>query len=192
MAERTRVSVEVSTRSTFLYGFATSLDATDRTALGHTAIGNGDGVVFGANSPKPARVRKLRDTGRSVSSYISANIRNTGIPTGWKLTKRAKARVSRGGRLSKAVYVEISVGTTNVKYAWNMPNSLYTALGADRGTLGINDASNETDPYDLVWGCTPKPPRAYKVGTDGSVLSTFADPDATLPTGWAFSGGEEE
>ncbi len=191
MAERTRVSVKVSSRATFLYGFATSLDTGDQTALGHTAIGTGSGVVFGANSPKPARVRKLRDSGRSVSSYISSTVRNQGIPTGWKLVKRAKARASRGGRLSKAVYVSLDVGSISIKYAWNIPNTVYDAIGADRTALGITDASTETDGFDLVWGCTPKPPKAYKVTATGTV-STFACPDATLPAGWAFAGGEQE
>lgn len=194
MTQRTKVYVTPSTRSTFLYGFLTSLDDAERQALGHTVLTgqNSSGVVFGANSPKPARMKKTRDSGRSANSFVSAGSIASARTAGWKLIKRPTARRSRATALSKPVYVELSIGSIKVKYAWRMPTDLYTSVGTDRTALGITDASTETDAFDLVWGVnSPKPPRAYKVNGD-STLATFCDPNATLPTGWSLVGGETD
>ncbi|NJR63778.1 MAG: hypothetical protein HC769_36445 [Cyanobacteria bacterium CRU_2_1] len=191
MASRTKVYVKPSSRSNFLYGFSTSLDTGDQSVLGQIVVSTGtSGVVFGANSPKPARMRKTRDTGRSNSSYVDAGSRSTASTAGWRLVKRARAR-GAGGRLSKTVYVKMAIGGLNVQYAWNMPLELYNALASERAALGIKDVSSTEDRFDLVFGCNPKPPRAYKQSGD-RIMSTFVDPDASLPAGWGIVGGEEE
>lgn len=197
MVERIKVSVQVSTRSTFFYGFLTNLDTDERAALGHkdfnAANAVTDGIIFGANSPKPARMKKVRASGRSANSFVDATKIATAKTAGWKLLKRPKARSARPSALSKPVYVEIPIGAISVKYAWRMPTDLYTAITAPTlASLGIKDAATETDNFDLVWGVNnPKPPRAYKLNSDPS-LSTFCNPDATIPAGWALLGGEED
>lgn len=197
MAERVRVSVTPSTRSNFKYGFLSGADAGDRTALGQDPVTGAlaAGVVFGANSPKPAVMRKIKADGRSTSSYVDAGSRTTAAAAGWKLVRPAKARRGSGGRFTNLVYVRFKVGAgatgVNVQYAWRMPTTTYTAVGADRTPLGIKDVSATEDVFDLVYGSSIKPPKASKRTATG-IISTFVDPDATLPAGWTLSGGEEE
>jgi len=197
MASGTKVSVQVSSRSNFKYGFITRADSTTQTALGHDVITGAlsAGVMFGVNSPKPAVMKKIKSDGRSESSFVDQASRSSAAAAGWTLVKRAKARRASGGRFTKLVYVKFPVGSgttaVNVQYAWRMPLTLYTELAADRVALGIKDVSATEDAFDLVYGSTQKPPRGYKQTATG-VLSTFVDPDATLPAGWALSGGEQE
>lgn len=197
MASGTKVSVQVSTRANFKYGFTTQADTTDQNVLGHTPITGAlaAGVMFGVNSPKPAVMKKIKSDGRSVSSFVDAGSRTSAATAGWTTVKRAKARRSTGGRFTKLVYVKFPVGPTasavQVQYAWRMPTTLYTALAADRAALGIKDVTATEDAFDLVFGSTQKPPKGYKYTATG-ILSTFVDPDATLPAGWALAGGELE
>lgn len=195
MADRTLVSVKPSSRSNFRYGFYTAVDANEQTALGHTVVTGGlaSGVVFGANSPKPARMRKTLASGRSSTSFVDAANRTTSAQSGWKLVKKAKARGVAASAFAKPVYVRLAVGSGNtavtIQYAWMMPNTTYDAIGAARQGLGIRDVSASEDRFDLVFGSTPKPPRAIQATTG---ISAFCDPDATLPSGWSIAGGEEE
>lgn len=195
MANRTLVSVKPASRSNFRYGFYTTTDGAEQTALGQVVVVGGlaSGVVFGANSPKPARMRKLRDSGRSANSYVDSANRTTAAQAGWKLTKKARARGVRASALSKPVYIKLKVGTgqtaVTIQYAWMMPTETYTAISADMAALGIKDVSATEDRFDLVFGSSPKPPRAFKKATG---LSTFCDPDATIPAGWSLTGGETE
>lgn len=198
MADGTRVSVKASTRSNFNYGFVTTVDADDQTALGHVPVSGAlaAGVMFGLNSPKPARMTKVKSSGKSNSSYVDADNRTSAGSAGWKLTRRARAKGRGGGAFSKTVYVDFKsgsgAGAVTVKYAWNMPLTLYNALSsADRSGLGITDVLSSTDAFDLAFGGYPKPTRAVKKSATG-ILSTFAATDATLPTGWSLVGGEEE
>lgn len=195
MADRTLVSVKPSTRSNFRYGFYTAVDQTEQTALGHVVVVGGlaSGVVFGANSPKPARMRKTLASGRSATSYVDSANRTSATQTGWKLVRRARARGVSASALAQPVYVRLSVGSgqtaVTIQYAWMMPKATYTAIGAARQNLGIRDVSASEDRFDLVFGSSPKPPRAFNKTTG---ISTFCDPDATLPDGWSMTGGEEE
>jgi hypothetical protein len=195
MAQRTRVAVTPSARSNFKYGFLSGMDSADQTTLGQDPVVGGlaAGVVFGANSPKPAVMRKIQASGHSTSSFVSVAKRASAEAAGWKLVKPAKARRSSGGRFTKLVYVLFKVGAgasgINVQYAWRMPTTTYTAVGADRAALGIKDVSSTEDAFDLVYGSNTKPPKASKLTATG-VVSTFVDPDSTLPDGWTLSGGE--
>ncbi|MCU0525164.1 MAG: hypothetical protein MUF72_10095 [Elainella sp. Prado103] len=194
----TRVSVKASARSNFSYGFITQVDSDERTQLGHTPIVGAlaAGVMFGVNSPKPARAFKVRATGRTVSSFVDAGSRTSALAAGWRISKRAKARGKGSGAFSKPVYVLFEtgsgVGAVNIKYAWNMPLDTYTAIGTARTGLGIRDIATTDDNFDLVFGGYPKPTKAYKRNADGTTISTFAGSDAELPAGWALVGGEEE
>jgi hypothetical protein len=195
MATRTRVSVTPSTRSNFKYGFLSGADAGDQSTLGQNPVVGAlaAGVMFGVNSPKPAVMRKIKATGHSVSSFVDAGSKTTAAAADWKIVKPAKARRGSGGRFTKLVYIKFKVGAgtsgVNVQYAWRMPITTYTAVGADLAALGIKDVSPTEDAFDLVYGSSTKPPKASKLTTTG-VVSTFVDPDATLPAGWTLRGGE--
>lgn len=177
------------------YGFLTNVNAATRTACGHAAVDMAalpSNIVFGANAPKPGRASKLVADEYNSSFYDFSKYAALKAD-GWRMT-RPTIRRARSSPRSKAVYVTVGAdgdGNGGVKYTWQMPDALYSKIGAARTALGIRDATS--DDRNLVWGPSlPRPSRATKVeGTD--TLSTFYDPSNALPTGWAStgSGGRE-
>jgi hypothetical protein len=188
---RTKVALLPITGADFLYGFYTSLDNAERTALGHILAATSENrtILYGVNSPKPGRMRRVRESGRSATSFVAPNRVAPAMAAGWKLVRPARFKRPANSPLSKMVYVKYKPGggDTTVNYAWRMPTSTYDAIGAERAALGIRDvgtAGNATA-RELVWGCNnPKPPRATK-DTGTRLLSTFFDPDVTPPAGWS-------
>lgn len=192
MPNRKKVGVQPIAGSTFLYGFYTTLDSAESTALGHVdaTTNTSSAFLYGVNSPTPARLTKIRDSGRSASSFADVDNVAAARAAGWRLIRPARYRRPTNTALSKVVYVKYSVNGFNINYAWRMPTDTYARIGSDRAALGILDATGGTAAAarDLVWGTNnPKPPKAIKKGADGSILSTFFDPDATLPAGWSSS-----
>lgn len=142
------------------------------------------GLVIGANSPKPARATKKTATG-SKSGFVGTTEIPTARAAGWKVG-RSKRRVGASNSRTKTVYVNIG----GVKYAWPMSAENFTAIGADREVLGIEEATaNDV----LVFGASyPKPPRVAKIVGAGTAnetsYSAFVDPDSldNLPDGYVL------
>lgn len=194
MATRTKVGVQAVLGATYLNAFYTTADADERTALGHvTFAGNtAAAFIYGVNSPRPARVKKTRASGRSVSSYADVDELAAAITAGWKLVSPARYRRATNSSLSKAVYLTYTVNGMSIDYAWRMPTETFTALGADFGNLGLKDAAAATLVIQkkLLWGGNDnKPPKAIKKNADGTIVSTFFDPSVMLPAGWSTSSG---
>ncbi|MBW4420146.1 MAG: hypothetical protein KME13_13085 [Myxacorys californica WJT36-NPBG1] len=183
---RDRVMVTPFTGATIKYGFLTNTEAAARTALGQVAAAEGTAkLVFGANTPKPGRASK-----GGTNSYYSIEQRATLLAAKWNLSSPF-VKPQRSSTKTKAVFVEVDT----VKYAWKMPLATYTAIGADRANLGIQDCV--ATEKDYVTGTNfPRPQRARKlilVGTGAEQTeesySTFVDDDAVgtgLPTGWTI------
>lgn len=183
---KTAVWVVPYTGAVVKYGFLTNVLASVGTDCGHTAVGATPpvGLVYGANSPKPGRAVKKGLTGTAGSFYSIAQ--RATLKTAGYTTSRPTIRRGSVSASSTAVYV--TLGT--IKYAWRMPTRLFTLITADASALGINLATAAD--RDLVWGSTPRPPKAFKTTATG-ILSTFVDPTVidTLPTGWSTSATEE-
>lgn len=188
-ASRRRVFVTPHVGSTVKYGFATNIDASESTALGHTAVDTAAGVVvFGCNSPSPGRAKHLpAGSGANqytVTSYINASLLSN-PPTNYVIIRQPRARGATNGAKTKAVFVAFS----GYKYAWLMPTRLYTSIAGDRASLGVQDCvANNFREY--IWGSNNfRPPRAAKSvpGSGGGIdtYSTFFDPDSTLPATWS-------
>ena len=167
--------------SSIRYGFLTNIDSGDSQILGHqdaAAAGQG-GIVYGANSPKPARASRKRATG-TTSSFIDWNSIAAARTQGWSI---GKASIRRGGTTAKSRVVYVTF--QGISYAWSMPNDTYANIGSgDLQTLGVRDS--DTNDTDLVFGAdSPKPPRAmFDAGEN--TYSTFYDPtNGTLPEGWS-------
>jgi hypothetical protein len=181
--ERTPVMVLLGTLK---YGFQTqkSITTSYGSELGHVAYSpdTGVGIFFGANSPKPPRATKQFDTG-AISSFCSTQQIGTLRTGGWTVSSNSSRRGIRSAGKTKSVFVDMPGG---YRYAWNISSAeadLASELGFELATGGMSD---------LVWGSTPKPPRASKVGTDGRI-STFCKPqasaiDAAIAKGWTVSG----
>ncbi len=152
--------------------------------LGQTAFAGAEGVFFGANSPKPNRATLEIEGGSKVSSFCSSAKINDLQKANWIVTSSGSgARGVKTSGPTRTVYVDMPGA---YKYAWNL-----TAAEVDNAAiLGIEQASGSTD--NMVWGSTPKPPRASKrVG--GSTVSTFIKPqqsviEAAVGAGWSVRG----
>ncbi len=185
---REEVCVTPYTGSTIKYGFLTSVKESTQTALGHLAVNRAalpQGLVFGANAPKPGRASQTTATGSESSFYDitkAAELKADGWRLGFPSVRRGKT-----GRKSVCVYVTLE----GVKYAWMQNSETHALLAADASALGLELGTS--DDIDLVWGARfPQPPRASKTGADNRTVSTFIDPSKAddLPPGWA-SGSRE-
>lgn len=152
--------------------------------LGQTTFQSAAGVFFGANSPKPNRATLEIEGGSKVSSFCSANKINALQKANWIVT--ASGSGIRGVKTSgptRTVFVDMP---GNYKYAWNLTSTETEHMGV----LGIEAATGATD--NMVWGSTPKPPRASKrIG--GSTVSTFIKPqqsviETAVAAGWSVRG----
>lgn len=176
------------------YGFFTNIPATDRTALGQTAVdytAPPTKLIIGASFPKPSRASK-RDALRFTSSFCGKDKITTLKAAGWRVSpSKARTRIILGDKaFVKTVYIKL----LGINYAWPLPKTTETNAGGPLTELGIIDAT-PADADDLVFGLSfPKPPRAYKeTGTPGTddykKISTFYDPDKTAAAGWTLKGG---
>ncbi len=165
------------------YGFQTqeSIHNAYKAILGQTTYEGAAGVFFGANSPKPGRASKEFASGR-VSSFCSSKTatRNSLRADGWTISRGGSNRGVKLAGKTRTVYVDMPGG---YKYAWNLTRA---EVAEATGELGVKLATGNEN--DLIWGSTPKPPRAQKQTAAGSV-STFSDPSeaagvAAAEAGW--------
>lgn len=175
---------------TLKYGFQSALASSRASLFGQADVAVTDlqGLVIGANNPKPAKATKKLATGYE-SSFCDfskwADLEQQGYNV---VAPKKTIRLPRTTSLSTTMYVTIN----GVKYAWQMPLVVgtvgnLTAVGAKSAAAGATD---------LVFGASfPKPPRYQYVNTaTGDRLNIFGDPstdEATANTaGWVqtFSG----
>ncbi len=168
------------------YGFKTTKSVHDsyKGELGQTTYAGAAGVVFGANSPKPARATKEFAAG-NISSFCSSDKIDNLKTNNWIVNAKGSIRGIKTGGKTRTVFVDMPGGW---KYAWNI-----TKEEADlAGVLGFQLAT-ASDASDLVWGVNdPKPPRAVK-RENGSSTSTFIQPkqsviDKAIEAGFSISG----
>ncbi len=168
------------------YGFKTTKSVHDsyKGELGQTTYAGAAGVVFGANSPKPARATKEFAAG-NISSFCSSDKIDNLKTNNWIVNAKGSIRGIKTGGKTRTVFVDMPGGW---KYAWNI-----TKEEADlAGVLGFQLAT-ASDASDLVWGVNdPKPPRAVK-RENGSSTSTFIQPkqsviDKAIGAGFSISG----
>lgn len=186
--DRYPVSVVPFNGSSVRYGFLTNIDQADGSTLGHVSAvdSNQQGLVFGANAPKPARASRKRATG-TTSSFIDWNAIAAARTAGWSI---GKASIRRGGTTAKTRVVMVTF--RGISYAWNMPNDTYANIGSgDLQTLGVRETN--TGDTDLVFGAdSPKPPKAiFDAGEN--TYSTFYDPtNGSLPEGWSSASNSQD
>lgn len=165
------------------YGFLASANSAPyRAALGQTVYTNQAGVFFGANSPKPNRASKLFPAG-TIASFCDPGSEADLRADDWTVTRSGNRRGIRTAGLTRTVFVEMPGG---YNYAWNITAGEMTHAAV----LGFSQASGST--ANLIWGSTPKPPRASK-RISGGTVSTFIEPrpaviNAAVTAGWSVSG----
>lgn len=183
------VSVTPYRGATIKYGFKTNVEERIGREAGHTPV-NADitGLVIGANAPKPAQGTKKDVRGsviQTYSTFVDAG-RLRSLPANWSV---GKPKVRRGRATPKTVIAYVTIN--GIKYAWNLPKTTQSKIGATVLTqLGIKIATSADK--DLVFGSSfPKPPRvgSTKIGGGGGIddISTYCDPSVmdNLPAGFA-------
>ena len=170
-----------------LYGFQTheTFHNTYKNELGQTQFAGAKGVFFGCNAPKPNRaVKELDGNAGSVSSFCSTENIKTLETNGWEIRGTTKYRGIKTRGKSRTVFVPMPGG---YNYAWNITSSEVDLAGE----LGFEVATGSTE--NLIWGSTPKPPRASRKNAENRSVSTFIQPklsviEAAIGKGWSVSG----
>jgi hypothetical protein len=178
--------------NSFIYGFYTNVPSTARTKLGITTVAPGTnlpvGTVMGCSYPKPPRASR-REITRSTTSFISHDKITSAKLDDWKIRRFRKSPSLKLGTNANELVRTVYVTVKGIKYAWNTPKVSLAKIEASLTDLGIQLAT-ASDAGELCFGANyPKPPRASKAfGTDAddlAIVSTFYDPDKTLPAGWS-------
>ncbi len=168
------------------YGFRTtrSVHNSYKGELGQITYNGAQGVVFGANSPKPPRASREFATG-TISSFCSTANIDSLRSGGWTISRNNRIRGIKTAGKTRTVFVDMPGGW---KYAWNI-----TAQEVDLASILGFQVATGADARDLVWGVNnPKPPRAVRRTEEGS-QSTFIRPqasriDAAFAAGFAVTG----
>lgn len=158
------------------YGFRSRLRDSLRDNFGQTVIANNvsiQGLVIGANSPKPARASKRLETGYE-GSYCSTD-RIAALRADRYTITRAKPSKIQGGSHSDTYFCTVN----GVKIAF-LSNALDTGgRGAAAGfpaQYGVRPATS-ADAGELVYGAEfPRLPSYAFNLEDGSVFSSKTDP----------------
>jgi hypothetical protein len=178
------VSVKILGFSNLEYVFRTRVKQGTSTDLGHKNINiqqrsSANGVVVGAQSPKPPRATKRTETGIE-SSFVDSGSISSARNKGYTIRK-GKIRTPRNTQFTKIRYVNIN----GISYAWNAPTGGNVSLPAGV-TEGIPTGN-------VVFGADfPKPPKVQKPFGDeesdsAGTFSTFIDPDqidSAIQNGW--------
>lgn len=212
--ERREVAVTMQLIPGLLYAFRTDVSSATSTALGHVDAVSGSGykagVVFGINSPKPPRAKKLFATGnkRYEESYIDPAKITSARADSWEI-RPGKIATLRNTNFSKVVSVDYKIidavaasegveasGAKTMKYAWRMPQYQYAKLvGKDKTALGIEDF-DQSKRGEYIMGAakgSARPFRASKtILADGKSIkiTTFVASNKAdnLTEGWALVG----
>lgn len=175
------------------YGFLSNIPGTYHEELGIVKWISAQGVVFGANAPKPGRARKdflsasnpegTSQQANSISCFFSEDKRSALKTAGWDLTGATKTRGLKQTGKTRTVYVGMPGGR---KYAWNLTVDELAYIDI----LGIKLATANDAP-GLIFGSDPKPPRASKL-INGERHSTFCEPriatiDKAIADGWSIA-----
>lgn len=212
--DRREVAVSMQLIPGLLYAFRTDVATATSTALGHVDAATGGvykaGVVFGINSPKPPRAKKMFATGnkRYEESFIDHTKIATARADNWDI-KPGKIATLRNTTFSKVVSVDFKLvdavaasqgveasPARTMKYAWRMPQYQYAKLlSVDKSGLGIEEFDSSKR-GEYIMGAdkgSARPARASKTITaDGKAIriSTFVayNKEDSLPEGWALGG----
>lgn len=187
---RREVAVKMLLIPGLLYAFRTDVDNTTSITLGHEPALEGSGykpgVVFGINSPKPPRAKKMFSSGNKhfEESFVSHDKIDSSRTAGWEI-RPGKILSLRSTKFSKIVSVDFKLidavdasegnegaAAKTMKYAWRMPQYQYAKLLAgDKTALGIEDFDFTKRGEYIVGANSVRPRRAVKSITAGGVTS---------------------
>lgn len=178
--------------STVNYGFSSKNDDDDAATLGQKIVSLAEGpVVFGANRPKPARLRRTIAGGRTVSGFVDWRNYTQLIDAGTWKKQRGCVYPASGYSSPQAIRVVAEV-TQGVNVCWDMHRTQYTKITqATLTALGI-EVLNETNNRNAITG-----PNGFdgfsisgaktRIGDDSVAVKYVGHAQAdSLPTGWSL------
>lgn len=138
--------------STVNYGFSSKNDDGDQATLGQQQISAAGGpVVFGANRPKPARLRRTKADGSTVSGFVDWKKYSPLVDAGTWKKQRGCVYPASAYSSTRAVRVvaEVSPG---LSVCWDMHRNQYAKITqATLTQLGI-EVLNDTNNRNAVTG----------------------------------------
>lgn len=161
------------------YAFRGRIDAAEATALGQVPIDEvaGEGIVFGCNKPKPAKLSKDFSTG-TVSSFLDEANRTAAYAAQWYPASNSSLGMQPHDTVRAiAVYTEIN----GIQYGWFMQKATWAKIGGEGNTLGVA-AVKDTDRF-VCYGCSVPKPARLSLREAGETWSTWGDattPEASL------------
>lgn len=178
----------------------TGVSSADITALGHkdaAAVGaiTGAIAILGANSPKPARFKKVVNRNPSasqqgsVSTFCDADSFATALSAGWKLTKSVRTpKISNNGRT-------VTVGakcTDGGIYLFPMNATRAAEVAGELGLILPSSLSTSERQKAFTGTSYPRPYKVSLPGANGD-KSTFASSDtidSATSAGWNIDESE--
>jgi hypothetical protein len=186
----------------------TGVAMADLVALGHTTATNvkaiaGALAILGANSPRPARMKKLINPGttspsvqESVSTFVAYDQKADALALGWKPAGAGKIlpTVRQNSRtVTAGAAVDFGGGVEGYYlFSMNAADAVLPQIEA----LGLNFAGSTLSDAEIRKGFTgtsqPRPFKATLELEGGSTLSSFCSYDKVTDAanaGWSIAGG---
>lgn len=179
--------------STVNYGFSSKNDAADATALGQEQISSAGGpVVFGANRPKPARLRKKNSAGGTTSGFVDWK-KYTALVNGGTWKKQSGCVYPASAYNSPQAIRVVAEVSPQLHVTWDMHKTQYNKITAGvLATLGI-EPLNDTNNRHAITG-----PNSFdgfnvggaktRIGNDSVSVKYVGHSQAdNLPDGWSLT-----
>lgn len=181
----TYVNVSSEASLPVFYGFNTinltavpNVSQTDLTALGHleaSGVPESGLIIVRANSPKPARVRKIINRRPSVAqqgsvnTFCDPNKLNDAYAQEWQLAKPATvAKVTENAR----TITGLAVLSNSLVYAFPMNAADWALYASELGLQQPSTVNTERELSLIFSGCrTPRPGQAAKALENGSTIT---------------------
>lgn len=213
----TYVNVSSVPNVTVYYGFNTKnltglpgIAAADLTALGHLSslpappVGDGGGIpspnliILRAQSPKPARVRKVVNRNPNASTQGTVNtfcaplrVANA-LQAGWQLSKAAiRTKLTNNQR----TVTGLALLTNNLVYAYPMNATDHAAYASELGLLTVASQNTPAERAMIFAGATA--PRAgtckkelTSTGGTSSITTFFSTEQDVVSAGWEIVSEE--
>ena len=155
-------------------------------------------AIFGANSPKPARYKKVinkRPTAEqigSISTFISQGLTFAGAASalGWKFASPAKGVSLAGNARNVTAIAQLSEQSAGGFYGFSMNTNDFELYEDELGLFSKRELTELERNRTFTGASRPKPPQVRKELANGQTITTFASSGDALTTALVEFGWE--
>lgn len=178
--------IKVFSDGNLYYGFNTKdfsdnagVSDADTSILGHLQVGSVPASairVFGANSPKPPRMKKVINANptvaqiESISTFVAPDSVAAAEQQGWKIVKRPLNVSFSYGERSVTALAELSNGGL---YAFPQNRATHDAVASELGLINKTELSSAERKKAFTGTSRPRPAEVRKKGTNSGRLKSF-------------------